>query len=311
MAQYFVTGNAIDKINLTDTIQTMKLTFFFTLCMSISLFAQAQEASSQVTTQPTKVIGGVSDAKPSLPTADKVLPQYKINWSTVHQKRDHKVILNKIEAPAVVARQPIAELSQGEVEKQNQEILKWVRKIKESGSFFTVSATVYDHKATYVEWWNGDEKFAAWSNVDWNHLGGFHEFEGRGKRFSFMLFSNNTSMVSLKRDMTSGYRDTLPAIPKLPSLTGRGASYMVVKGDDKNDAAMEFIEAIHDLYAAEKVMLKKAYEERLKNWEISAAKQKDLRENPPPKPDVVINYWKKKSAPKTSPESESKSEEKE
>ena len=279
----------------------MKLTFILALCMSNSLFVQAQETSVQITAQPTKIIGDVSDAKPSPPVPDKVLPEYKIYWSTVHQKPDHKVIINRFEAPAVAVRQSVRELSQEEIDRQNEEVLKWISEVKESGGFFTVSATVYDHKATYVEWWNGDEKFAAWSNVDWNHLGGFHEFEGRGKRFSFMLFSGNTSMASLKRDMASGYRDMLPVIPKLPSLTTRGASYMVVKGDEKNDETMEFIEAIHDLYAAEKVMLKKAYEERLKNWGISTARQKELKDNPPPKKDETINYWEIKSPKKDQP----------
>jgi len=270
-----------------------------------ALFFGITAAHSQESPDSTaKVIGGVSDASPSPAEPAKVLPEYKVHWSTVRQKRDHKVIINKVEAPAVAVRQSVKELSQEEIESQNERVLKWISEIKESGGFFTVSATIYDHKATYVEWWNGDEKFAAWSNVDWNHLGGFHEFEGRGKRFSFMLFSGNTSMASLKRDMASDYRDTLPVIPKLPSLTTSGASYMVVKGDEKNDAAMEFIEAIHDLYAAEKVMLKTAYQERLKNWKISAARQKELKDNPPPKKDETINYWEIK--PSKNDQSETK-----
>ena len=68
---------------------------------------------------------------------------------------------------------------------------------------------------------------------------------------------------------------------------------MVIQGDETNERAMEFIEAIHDLYAAEKPRLIAAYLEREKNHVIWREKQEELRKNPPPKPDLTINFWKR------------------
>ena len=78
--------------------------------------------------------------------------------------------------------------------------------------------------------------------MDWNHLGGFTGFEGRGKRYDLMLFSENTSLAELEKARKAGYRVDVPEIPRLPDLAAKGAAYMVTSGDDKNENAMEFIE---------------------------------------------------------------------
>ncbi len=243
----------------------------------------------------TKIIGGVSDGKPSPSFLPKVLPQFTINWSMVHQKKDHKVIINKVQAPVDTAQNPAKPLNAEETDRSRGQLGKWISDVKESGGFFTVSATIYDHKTTHVRWWYEGKEYAVYSNVDWNHLGGFHEFEGRGKRYNMFLLSGNVDTEQLQKEIKAGYRASLPDIPRLPLLAERGAAYMVMKGDEENDAAMEFIEAIHDLYDEHRPELMKAWRERKKNHHIYLRKQEELRLNPPPKKDIIINYWKKKT----------------
>ncbi|MEN8738129.1 MAG: hypothetical protein ABF337_12855 [Akkermansiaceae bacterium] len=255
----------------------------------------ADESSSNA-----KVIGGISDGKPSAPQPPKKIPEFKVHWSTVHQKKDHKVIFNKVAAPNLpkLVPQPVDELSMAEIERRHEEVKKWISDVKESGGFFIVSATVYDHKTTHVRWWNGKEEYACYSNVDWNHLGGFHEFEGRGKRFNMILFSANASTARMRKEVEAGYRNSLPEIPKLPALAAKGAAYMVVKGDEDNEEAMEFMEAIHDLYDANRAELVSAWREREKNHKLYLKQREEQERNPPPKPDVIINYWKEKRQPR-------------
>ena len=273
----------------------MKLTPIFALAMSVSLVAHAQEAPGQINAQPTKIIGAVSDGRPSPPALPKALPKFTINWSTVHQKKGHKVIINKVQAPAPIIQHPAEPLDQEKVKQRAREIEKWVEDIQQSGGFFTVSATIYDHRISHVRWWHEGEEYAVFSNVDWNHLGGFHEFVGRGKRYNMFLFSGNVSTRQLRKEIKEGYRSSQPDLPKLPQLSERGAAYMMVKGDEKNDAAMDFIEAIHDLYDEHRDKLVKASREREKNRQAYLKRQEQLKNNPPPKPDVIINYWKKKN----------------
>ena len=229
---HFVAGNPIDKINSTISIQTMKLTPIFALAMSVSLVAHAQEAPGQINAQPTKIIGAVSDGRPSPPAPPKALPKFTINWSTVHQKKGHKVIINKVQAPAPIIQHPAEPLDQEKVKQRAREIEKWVEDIQQSGGFFTVSATIYDHRISHVRWWHEGEEYAVFSNVDWNHLGGFHEFVGRGKRYNMFLFSGNVSTRQLRKEIKEGYRSSQPDLPKLPQLSERGAAYMMVKGDE-------------------------------------------------------------------------------
>ena len=132
----------------------MKLTPIFALGMSVSLVVHAQEVPGQINAQPTKIIGGVSDGSPSPPAPPKALPEFTINWSTVHQKKDHKVIINKVQAPAPIIQHPAEPLDKEKVEQRARAIEKWVEDIKQSGGFFTVSATIYDHRITHVRWWH-------------------------------------------------------------------------------------------------------------------------------------------------------------
>ncbi len=234
-----------------------------------------------------RIIGGVSDGAPSPPSTKPPLPKYKIHWGHVQQKKDHKVFINQVEPPAEPAEPPVKQLTAAQILKRDKATQLQLANQKPSGGTFFVFATTYDGHATRVRWNSNGEEFVVWSNVDWKYLCGFTGFEGRGERFNLLLLHGNES---LKEAMT---RDGIALPPKLPSLEKVGARYAIAKGGEDNEEAMEFIEAIHDLYAAEQRRLKAAYHERQKNWKIQQAKNEELRLNPPPKPDVTINYWKR------------------
>ena len=124
-----------------------------------------------------------------------------------------------------------------------------------------------------------------------------------------ILFSGNISTEKLKQQQQLGYKVSVPQMPQLPELEIKGPCYTMIRGDENNDAAMEFIEAIHDLYAAEKETLVAAYLEREKNREIRAKELAELRENPPPKSDLIINFWKRDIATEQQNTEQSKSAE--
>lgn len=253
------------------------------------VFAQERELSTGLD---AKVIGGISDGKPSPPLPPKVLPKYRINWTQVHQKNGQKIIVNQVQAPVPAMKPEVERMSDEELAQRSREFEKNLAESKPSGGVFMVFATIYDRHTTHLSWWHDGEKFEAYSNVDWNYLGGFASFEGRGKRYSMLLLSSNASVNKAERNHQ---RHKIPDLPKLPELANRGAAYMVVKGDESNDGAMEFMEAIHDLYEAEKPRLVAAYLEREKNRKIRAEKEAELRKDPPPKPDIIVNYWRKKT----------------
>lgn len=273
-----------------------KQLLLLTALMPCAIMAQGEESGSVI--PPAKVIGGVSDGRPSPPVVPKVLPKYKIHWSQTHHKNGQKITVNHVETPVKAVAPSVVPLSDKELARRSREFAKALGENKPSGGFFTVSATIYDHETTLVHWWHEGAKFSAYSNVDWNHLEGFASFEGRGKHYTMLLLSANTSMKSLGKSRQKGYGVTIPELPPLPVLAEKGPRYMVVGGDEKNEEAMEFIEAIHDLYAAEKTRLITAYTEREKNQKIRAKQQEELKRNPPPKKDVVINFWENKPAKK-------------
>lgn len=107
------------------------------------------------------------------------------------------------------------------------------------------------------------------------------------------MLPSNVSTEIIDSTIEQGSEARILAIPPLPDLAIKGPYYTVYKGAADNEEVMEFLEAIHDLYAAEKVKLIAAHTERLKNRKTQALKDIELRKNPPPKPDITINFWKR------------------
>ena len=240
---------------------------------------------------PARVIGDISTNNPSPVVHQRAQPDFKINRQMVHQKNGYKFVINKVQKPLLQSDHSADAVSQEEMKRRSDELVKWIKSVRESGGFFAVSATIYDHKTTYVRWQNGKKVFAAWSNVNWNHLGGFENFEGRGKLYNMSLFSSNVSTNPSRAELWAGARMNPPKIPPLPSLDEKGASYMMVVGDESDDSAMEFIEAIHDLYEAHRPILEEAWNERRDNNLAHLERQRRLRNNAPDKPDETVNYW--------------------
>lgn len=262
-------------------MSVLLLGIYMTCIAGVALKAQDAEIKK------AKLIGEVSDGRPVPPVSKKPMPKYEIEQTQTHHKNGQKFVINRVKKPAqqvIPSQAPVARRS---ITPQTK------RDSKPQGGFFMVSATVYDHRVTLLRWSHGGEEFSAWSNVDWNHLGGVVSFEGRGKEYTMTLLSSNVSLLKLKQQRRKGEKVSIPEIPKLPRLAKRGARYMVIKGDETNDGAMEFIEAVHDLYDAEKVRLVRAYHERERNRIIRERKEAASRNNPPPKKDAIINYWRK------------------
>ena len=279
----------------------MKTKSLFKICVSVGILPglflpvlNAENAPSgskgkhaAPKTNDARLIGEVSDGRPVPPASKKPMPKYEIEQTQTHHKNGQKFVINRVKKPAQQVTPSQAPVARRSITPQTK------RESKPQGGFFMVSATVYDHRVTLLRWSHDGEEFSAWSNVDWNHLGGVVSFEGRGKEYAMTLLSSNVSLRKLKQQRRKGEKVSIPEIPKLPRLAKRGARYMIIKGDEANDGAMGFIEAVHDLYDAEKVRLVRAYHERERNRIIRERKEAASRNNPPPKKDAIINYWRK------------------
>jgi len=240
-----------------------------------------------------KIIFGLSDGRISPPSPPVILPKYSIQKTKVYRKNGQKFIISRVVAPVMMPKPVKPPPTAEELEAAVVKMEKIIADYKPSGGFFSVGVTVYDHQISQLRFRHDGGNYEVFSNIDWGEFGGFLRFEGRGKEFTMMVFSGDTSTKSLKQEIRYGYRSSMPKFPPLPILDDAGPIYMVIKGDEKNEVVMEFLEAVHDLYAEEKQVLVAAYTERLKNDVIRRKQEDKLRKNPPPKPDIRINYWRR------------------
>jgi hypothetical protein len=162
-----------------------------------------------------------------------------------------------------------------------------------------LSASVYDRKSTLLTIYP-DGKLAdsitAWSNLDFNHFGGFSTYRVKdavdGSLHDFGLLMGIGNMDTHRRAelaATKGLDYKGPDIPKLPDISDIGPSFIVVSGDPESPA-MDTLEQIHDLYRVEGVRMEQAYRAR----EMARAERKAyLLANPPKPQDVTIQFWKR------------------
>ena len=160
-----------------------------------------------------------------------------------------------------------------------------------------LSATVYNHHRTLLHIYpNGqhDQKIEAWSNIDFNHFGGFSKFRVKdgedGTYYDFGLLmgigSTNTERWT-ELAAARGIEYNPPEIPNLPDITEHGPAFAVVKGDPASPA-MATLEQIHDLYHIEGERMKAAHHAREK---ALAERRAYLLANPPQPQDVTIRFW--------------------
>lgn len=162
---------------------------------------------------------------------------------------------------------------------------------------FVVSSAIYDGTHTQLTLSStGPERktITCWSNLNWQHLQGIHQFENSWGHFSFILFSRSDSLARLTDLKEAGHQVAIPQIPELLTpFRQSGARYYVTEGTD--DTALDFLEAIHELYDDNKRALRKAHQERLKK---ERDRQRELLLNPRPKPDIIIRFRRVESQKK-------------
>lgn len=243
------------------SILRMKSPPLFTMCcLGVLSSAQGQD-SNEIT---GKIDNGSKREAVSAP-----LPSYRILSTVTKARKNREITFRQVEAPEI------------------QEPLRWssseqpIEADKPNHSF-VVSSVTYPGRGTKVRWWstNGGEKvfYECWSNIDWKNLGGFHRYGSDSQSFIFMLFHQ------VAAELEEG--ETSPVLPNLAN----GARYMVTAGDETNDAAMDFIEGLHEIYDLRKQDLETAAVQRQVAAEnLRIEKMRDAQA--PVVKKLEVNFW--------------------
>jgi hypothetical protein len=245
--------------------------------------------------QEVSVLGTIADGTPSPPSPPKVLPKFNVEATTLHQLADHDVIMQRVTDPGLPdPPPPPPPMSEKEYEalRASEEWKEVVGKHKDSQMLF-LSATVYDHKRTFVRWYgNGTPMkcFAAWSNVDFNHLSGLGGFESDGIQYALLMGIGNADTARSNLRISKPTPEIgEPAVPDLPSDR---PAFVLVEGDEKDIEGMAPMLGIHKLYTVEKSRFAAAYVGRER---ARVEREAYLKAHPPITPDTVIQFWSRKS----------------
>lgn len=230
-------------------------------------------ASMSYSQNDARILGGIDTGEPSSPAPVEFVP-VEMDVQSVHVlERGGRTITSVRVAPpllpgAIVEPQAYEMLTREEQEARQSRNGK--------PELHMVSAWVVEGKGSFVRWWHAGEEYTAWSNVNFHYLGGFHDFEGRGRHYIKVM---SVGYVSAESSLSP---------PELPGVEEQGPVYAVVKGDIDNEEAFMLMDVLHDIYEIEEIKLKEAYalrEERRKE------REEYLKANPPLPQDRTLYYW--------------------
>lgn len=255
---------------------------------------QAEETAVPATVSQPSVIGTIADGTPTTPVQALPTPALKI-LKTVTKRvvreepaplPDMQPVRKRITITKHLVEEPVnpqlpqPKLLEPEGESATEAVANpddpVAQKADDSGigDLVILSAIVYDHKRTLLRWLapgKPGQDMTAWSNVDFNHLGGFTTFQANGMCFSLILCLDNQNSGATTDDAE------VPP-PDLPALSTAGPAYVVTAGDANDMAASAVITGLHDLYQAEAPRLQAAYLGREK---ARIAREALLRAHPP------------------------------
>jgi hypothetical protein len=245
--------------------------------------------------QEVSALGTIADGTPSPPSPPKVLPKFNVEATTLHRLADHDVIMQRVTDPVLPdPPPPPPPMSEKEYEalRASEEWKGVLEKHKDSQMLF-LSATVYDHKRTFVRWYGIGTPmkcFAAWSNVDFNHLSGLGGFESDGIQYALLMGIGNADTARSNLRISKQTPEIgEPAVPDLPSDR---PAFVLVEGDEKDVEGMAPMLGLHQLYTVEKSRLAAAYVRRER---ARVEREAYLKAHPPTTPDTVIQFWSRKS----------------
>ena len=265
--------------------------------------AQEEEAAAVQISGDANLLGEVADGTPPPPGPPPELPDFRIEDTTVRRLPDRKVTIHRVEDPDLPPLPPPPEpMTEEELQawRSSPEYQAFVAKAQEhyrKTRWAFVSATVYDHEKTHLQWWiPGDRErnlapkcFEAWSNIDFLHLCGFGSFEYEGTEYMLLMLVCGMDTGKWRQVLAERGRELhLPASPGLP--VGQPA-YVVTKGDPADADGLALMDGLHALYAKEKDRLIAAYESR---EQARIEREAYLKANPPKPKDLILHYWRGK-----------------
>lgn len=237
------------------------------------------------------IIGDLPDGSPPPPSQPP--PRLEISSEDIVSTRvqdlgDHTVTFQKVRPIALPPIPAPPAFIEGESLPASQ------RTSHEEVSLMFVGTTAYefteqpDQPRSFVRFWptsqGRSESVDLWINANFLYLTGFAAFTDSTGREHSLIMSISKDKLANHDAIQSG--PDLPPLPQFPD--DFKASFVVMRGNPTPEELAPIVSLL-ELYNTEKARLKVAYLGRVAAEE---ERERELRENPPRKKNIVLKYWR-------------------
>jgi hypothetical protein len=193
---------------------------------------------------------------------------------------DHTITYVRVKPPVSLPKRQIVQLPAPTA----QELADRERRAEKAHVILNVSAVVHltTPIVTEIKLRCEDREYTCYSNADFRDLTQTTTFEGQDTIFSWFPWISEVSPEEA-------------ALPAGLNLSATEPEYLIQATQvevAQNETAFEGLDLIHAFY---QLNHEKLHADRLVREAEQAAREKELREHPPKKPDTVIYFWKKEA----------------
>jgi hypothetical protein len=234
-------------------------------------------------------------AEEAAPTLANPVIQFEEISRKVVETGGHKLTLIRVRPPVLPEPAPRPEMEPPR-EPTQEELAEMLAAEKKRYVTLGVSVTVYlregEPPISELRWRDAEREteYKAWSNADFRYLTQLNHLETDEVVYFWFPFVDSWNLAELPDD----HKNPIPT--EVSFTPGGPTEYLLDSRATDTETEKDVLAGLDYLHAYYQLHFPQLKEIHETLWAENAAREKDLRENPPVRPDTVIHFWPIKSS---------------
>jgi len=268
-----------------DKLHALQVSLLAILALPITAQAKPSQAPREVA-----IIGSVATGEEGTSAPQRPQPVFDIKNTQHRIIKGRSITLHEVSPPPTPVEKKITAQIDQPPQYPEEQVRKLVKEMIAMRVVF-LSATVYgegSNQLTKLRIWCEDQDCEVVTTINFAHFTGFGGFRVAGRQY-MQLVGAGRAIDGKGRVMSPAPEDLKKA--ELLARSGKENRYTIVKMNADDTISRQILDDMVILYEQEKDHLKAAYETRMANDKIRAARR--AAEGPQPPEPITIHFWKR------------------
>lgn len=233
------------------------------------------------------IVGTLLGERPLHVAVREIPPRLPALFATEHQVGERRITIEKIAPPIASTAEQAEAPTQGSPSVVTSPSAAHYP-LRPPRQVF-IYATIVDHRLTLLDWQVDEQRYQAWSGIDFTFMTQIQKFTCEGEVYQLTVLPANISSSRIERTPQLGIE--LP--DNADSLAGSPTFFPLPGTSERETPTVEAlvpIAALHRIFAANEQRLRSAH---LASQEKARRTKAEQLANPPKAEDTVVQFWRR------------------